>query len=118
MFSASTVTPARSPRSNGERPSGSVCAKKPRSRMSALNARATPASPSSAERASQPAAARSWFTSVSTWPSALGSGADAGEGAGTDSLVSGAGDDGDDGAVVSSVVAGADDGEDSAVEVS
>src|SRR3954451_3950655 len=73
MFSASTVTPARSPRSNGDRPSGSVCEKKCRSRMSALKARASAARPGSAETAPQPAAARCWFTSASTWPSALGS---------------------------------------------
>src|SRR4051794_23313382 len=115
MFSPSTVTPARSPRSNGERPSGSVCEKKPRSRMSPLNARATEASPSSAETAPQPAAARCWFTSARICPSALASAAPA-AGAATDALVSGrdagAGAAADDDGAVSSVsvssVAGAD----------
>src|SRR3954469_12708296 len=97
MFSPSTATPARSPRSKGEWPSGSVCEKKFRSRISALKARATAASPSSATSAPQPAAARSWFTSVSTWPSVLGSAVGAGAAAGTDALVCGAEDEeGDD----------------------
>src|SRR4051794_32295645 len=97
MFSPSTATPARSPRSKGEWPSGSVCEKKFRSRMSALKARAMAASPSSATSAPQPAAARSWFTSVSTWPSVLGSAVGAGAAAGTDALVCGAEDEeGDD----------------------
>src|SRR4051794_35087520 len=90
MFSPITVTPARVPRSNGSRPSGSVCEKKPRSRMSALNARASEASPLSAVTAPQPAAARCWFTSARTWPSALVSATPA-AGAAAATLVFGAG---------------------------